>query len=1636
MVGELERLANIKFSKLPVELQSEIRELATEISPETTISSKTKLETIYAIFKSSKRQKSKRAEKLLKKAERQILDAHALRRGDVGEAKAPQKIKKPSLIETITRVALNEEQRIVQRDVQEGERKFREVLAEVAKKPLRALVFIREMKKLEKELKLKHGSDAAKQLRANLAATNMPIALAMESKEIAKKEFGDDKTWTKHLSTSIAISAAAGWIAKHKPTNIPACFNDLSGQIMRLYGLLNADYYDKKRIVEVVDITLKIFDKFGQHSHQVIAAVLGAGFNVNDYRTRDIYVTLLETSTRLNNADEVRELAEMVEPLTRDGRGHKRDVFLDSLRLTRNLGEMQAMHSKITALKLEEYRKLPFEACKSREDHGILLRFQKDLEDMKGANEGKNIFHELHMAISWPHWAMHDFAALKQLYEYISSSVGCQDVFSTTSDNSLFTIIVKELGLKEPPSGASQNERDKFNEGQAAKVEEAKKQMTSCLEILGSVSPRTAILSELTALASLYGVKKAIAIINEDRKLAGQIEQDKTHWVHGVEVEVWGFNVPNSYRKINVFEDFFISDINRHHGLGKSELKEKIAQDRKERLALLAYCDAEFVERRSNRVTSTYRVYDTFFKEKARAEVLHELDALVGGKDKNPLRTENGLRRISGSELNQLKIFRDIYEQFPQSAWPDVLTYCNHIYPLADSDFRDVAVTAVRAGIARNGKIQPFELGAIVNFAYRVSQGTSKRVKPLETLDFSLRLFDQITSNGGMKQSNLYKMFQESKTREELLEALDNIGNIETAVGEGVNHAYSSNARDLTPEILRHAVNNKYGLPAHIALLVITNTYSGRDKSLAAVAEIYTPLSGEERKVFDRLYVSYCRAPIIRDVLLVFDWTSEERISIVRELSRLNIIHPGMIYNQSTVSDLGPLKDLSYEKLRDQLRAKKFEFVKYLRGDRVYHDGNKVPDSEFLATIEPALDAVIDQNAPGAIQHAINLQSLLSKEPREFFEETLKAIIPVQKRLQEAGRNTKDDSNIIYQTAFDLTQKYGDKLSARKKLEYFVACSDRLASVLCEKTSDGRFRYAALRETGVFGNIITVASTYSEFDSPEGITTVIDTINSELKDFQVVHLPLVVRLLENAVLINVNNVKVMTGAVSEVVKYANDLGLAVENQTTILHLLCAFSFHRPADLLTLGKEMVKGINIAVKRGTYPINAVSLSNTVHTYYLQPNVNGPDSLRIYRDPRLKHIVDLCCRAHALKERAGTNQQNDAELFVKELENEYLEGGYVPGLLNIARINETRAGTLFILRKMEDETVFDKSEHPELFFRLSTASAVAAEYIQRRVKEDIPLVAKRNLRSIYNALGQSGSASIRQEFQTLENVPTIAGEVAHTMAFAAFRTEQTINRVSKEAGRPALCAYVLSTGFALNAPGDVVVKQYLRNAQLRHDTWTKFSSDSAREKWRGQMSKIDKMSNGRRIKSQAKLLRDIFFDDVKKTDAWENSKTATDKTEKKKWNAVAYLETARKWMDSGLLEYYTYPTAYKVASGAGGIEEGSSAAKITDAIREACELAGADTIIVDHSTVRTTDHPTSAKGNIADTNLGRAIAQILDRIVTKSTNPEKARANSGWLTTVNHWNVRKLHLRETDAPHFVGLNLYSGIEYQSSV
>jgi len=308
--------------------------------------------------------------------------------------------------------------------------------------------------------------------------------------------------------------------------------------------------------------------------------------------------------------------------------------------------------------------------------------------------------------------------------------------------------------------------------------------------------------------------------------------------------------------------------------------------------------------------------------------------------------------------------------------------------------------------------------------------------------------------------------------------------------------------------------------------------------------------------------------------------------------------------------------------------------------------------------------------------------------------------------------------------------------------------------------------------------------------------------------------------------------------------------------------------------------------------------------------------------------------------------------------------------------------------------------------------TASAVASAVADKDPASKIASMPK-ELKPLAREAFNSAFATKLGQYENEQAAKADAVSVAETLAFVAYKAQSTLRRVSEETGKPCVSVYILSTGFGLRAPTPSMRQfdnQYAMDGQLLNRAFSeKFPSAGA----------------GISGKEKTRRLKKAFLAEVSalQTAGLEGIDAKADRMH-------ASLTVASEWMGRGLLKSYVYQTAYKVASGAGGIKDGSEEAAITDRIAGVALPLNCPIAIVDHSTIRTASHTTVANSRVQNSALGRAIAQVATRIAQK--NPQ-AEGGIGWLTRINNWSVGAM-LSEVQAPKVIGFNLYDGIEYKS--
>ncbi|MEM4554699.1 MAG: HAD family hydrolase [Candidatus Anstonellaceae archaeon] len=290
---------------------------------------------------------------------------------------------------------------------------------------------------------------------------------------------------------------------------------------------------------------------------------------------------------------------------------------------------------------------------------------------------------------------------------------------------------------------------------------------------------------------------------------------------------------------------------------------------------------------------------------------------------------------------------------------------------------------------------------------------------------------------------------------------------------------------------------------------------------------------------------------------------------------------------------------------------------------------------------------------------------------------------------------------------------------------------------------------------------------------------------------------------------------------------------------------------------------------------------------------------------------------------------------------------------------------------------------------------------------------------VQEVYNIWNINQSFIRKIGAENPQQIEEVIADTARTLAFVAFKTQTTLHRLSEELKRPCIAVYVLSTGFGLRAPTPSMRQfdnQYLSDPKLLEHAF----ADVFPEKKDMQVSDKDKINELRK-----QFLKEVK-EEMKKSLIPEN-KDIDAKAERMR----CFLTVGSEWMEKGRLRSLVYQTAYKVASARYSITNGSKEAQITDKIGEIALATDCPIVVIDHSTVRTATHSTIAKSTIKDSKMGRAIAQINERLVEKYGQYAK---RSGWLSVLNSWSIGDL-LADNPSVRLIGFNLYTGIEYKSS-
>ncbi len=300
----------------------------------------------------------------------------------------------------------------------------------------------------------------------------------------------------------------------------------------------------------------------------------------------------------------------------------------------------------------------------------------------------------------------------------------------------------------------------------------------------------------------------------------------------------------------------------------------------------------------------------------------------------------------------------------------------------------------------------------------------------------------------------------------------------------------------------------------------------------------------------------------------------------------------------------------------------------------------------------------------------------------------------------------------------------------------------------------------------------------------------------------------------------------------------------------------------------------------------------------------------------------------------------------------------------------------------------------------------AAFGAENPSENVKA-LPIEKREAARRLYNLANNTGGFT--EIADTIPEAIKNTELTARTMAFTAFKTQSILRQMSERSHKPVVAAYVLSTGFGLRAPTPSMRQfdiQYAKDRKLLNDAYKGVFGRQP-----GNIPPARKISE-----LKIEFLRQA------KTNSPDIDRTPDGRAKR----AQAWLHTASRWMDNGWLGSFIYQTAYKVASGGGGIS-GTIGGDITERIAGVCRKSGATLAIVDHSTVRTNNHPTVSSISIPNSSMGRAIAQIMFHAKRKWKT-----AKIGWLTVNNNWSVGDVCSERTN---IVGINLYAGVEYESS-
>ncbi len=360
---------------------------------------------------------------------------------------------------------------------------------------------------------------------------------------------------------------------------------------------------------------------------------------------------------------------------------------------------------------------------------------------------------------------------------------------------------------------------------------------------------------------------------------------------------------------------------------------------------------------------------------------------------------------------------------------------------------------------------------------------------------------------------------------------------------------------------------------------------------------------------------------------------------------------------------------------------------------------------------------------------------------------------------------------------------------------------------------------------------------------------------------------------------------------------------------------------------------------------------------------------------------------------------------------------------GRLNGAGLDDEKRGFYFTVIASNDFSISQitsgavdilaENKLHERLGRSDSSIRVPAEAELNALMESLTLPERENIRQIYqgiyafHGLEKLGGTPAEAKLEVLD--------VARTMAFTAFKTQSALQKISRQSKTPVVAAYILSTGFGLRPPTTFLGQlksQYSSNPRLLNRAFSEVFANTAIG------------GAGEDINEAAKitLLAKAFNGQVASRMKGKNASGL----EMRAGHMAARLETGREWMTRGHLDWLIVPTAYKISSGGDKLSETSG--RITQKIAEVALPLGCPIVFVDHSTVRTLDHPTLAQSGAKSGNMGRAIAQAIESI--QKTEPA---AQVGWLTVLNNWSIVDLY--SAGKPSVIGFNLYAGIEYQSS-